>query len=791
MPSARSFATLVATTLALATSGALAQPVVRSAHPRIFLVADGRRGISPATLVDRCTSATSPYARACRAAAPLPSTSGTSPIPNAEHPLVNLALRYILFRETATMDLVRQEASRTGPFSDAGDPVGQVASLARNARALALAFDWLYPYLTTSDRDTFITYLRAYGDFYVRAEPDDVFSAEAYVQASVAGLIGLALSGEAAAAMDAQRYLTYADTRWRTVLFPALAYTRDWWHEGAGSFFSVVARNALYYAAAFTTATDEDLFAWSRAHGDAFGAFGQYAAYVLRPDFRFANFGDSTDQQLNPARSLRPTLDMLAWGTGSPLAQGLAEETSRRVNIGQDYNGPEAWHQIFFYAPDRPQSPSRVDLPLAAHLSPTAEDVVVMRSSWTDEDATWVSLSCGDWFSTRQHIEAGSLQIFRRAPLVVSTGAYDGFETQHWLDWYAQRSVHASTLAVYRPDETFPNARGLPMVNDGGQRGMSYAGRGRRTLAEYRMNLTGGAQYETAGVTAFETSRFHDYAACDLTRAYNSDAVRTPGNTAKVREVSRQVVFLRPELVVVFDRVETTQPQYEKRFVLHGLNRPLLPAADAFTIPQTTGRLLGRTLLPRTTQRAVVAGFQVDGMTVTPLSTGNESLGARVEVTAPPNTARDYFLHVLDASLSSRDALPPSSLLEDGDRVGVRIGDPDGSRVYTLMFSRNGAVAGDLRVAAADGSLLYTGTLGAGGRFYAPVTDAGVPQVEADAGAAVDAGASPDAGPPDAPQPGCECSTPARSPRGGWGLAALALAAARRRRQSIGSPTKR
>ena len=770
---------------------ASAQPIVRAVHPRLFLVADGRRGISPATMVARCEASSSQYARACRAAAPPLPLPGAVPFRNVEHPLIALATRYVLYQEPATLQVLREQIAQVGPFVDRGDPAGEYLTNARAVRQLAVAYDWLYAALPAEDRGTLEADLRSYAEWSVGHEPADIFSAEAYAHGATVAIAALALSGASTVPeAEVRRYLAYADTRWKTQLLPALAYTRGWWHEGPGWFTGTALRNAALLAAAWTTATDEDLFAHARTHGDVFGLSLRYLAYVLRPDFRFAAFGDSTDAQLSPANQLRPVLDLLAWGTGSPLAQGLAAEATRRLPAAADYNGAEMWQQLVFYSPERPATPARDTLPLAAHLGATSEDVVVMRSSWDDTDATWVSLSCGDWFSTRQHLETGSFQIFRRNPVAISTGTYDGFETAHWLNWSAQRSIHSNVVTVTRPGEVFPNSRMLPRVNDGGQRSLAYAAGGRRTLDEYRNNLTNGAQFETGGVTAFEASRFHDYAACDSTRAYNSVAFASEGNVAKVREVTRQLVFLRPELVVLFDRVESTDPTFVKRFVLHGPTRPLFPTLDTFTIDGRDGRLLGRRLLPTSGTQGLVEGFVVDGMDLAPLVPGNEARGARVEDQSAAPEAREYFLHLLDVGQAGRSTLPMSTLVEENGRVGLRVVDPDGSRTYTVLFARTGMTTGEIRVTDARGAPLYEGTLGAGGTFYAPVTDAGVGPLPLDAGTdagatAMDGGGSADGGMGDGGGVGCGCRAGTNGgAKRGWalGMVAALIALGRRRR---------
>jgi hypothetical protein len=355
---------LACATLALAalsvTSAARAQPTVFAGHPRIWLNADGRRGISVATLRARCAATAQVWARGCRAGAPPPMSGSETPVRNAEHPLINLALRYLLYSEPEVLDVVRQQLGRTPSFSDRMDPAGQLVADAATVRALAVSYDWLYNDLSSSDRTTYVSNLRGWGEWLLANTPQDVFASESYVHVSLLGLIGLAFANDPDTASDGTRYLRAADERWKNALLPALATTQDFWPEGAGAFTTLAARNALYLAAAWTTATSEDLFAVTRTRGgDAFNRWARYVSYWLRPDLRFAAWGDATDRQRNPAGVLRPVLDLLAWGTGSSLPHNLGDELSRRLAVASDYSGPEAWHLPVFYDPQRPQREGR------------------------------------------------------------------------------------------------------------------------------------------------------------------------------------------------------------------------------------------------------------------------------------------------------------------------------------------------------------------------------------------------------------------------------------------------
>lgn len=128
------------------------------------------------------------------------------------------------------------------------------------------------------------------------------------------------------------------------------------------------------------------------------------------------------------------------------------------------------------------------------------------RSGW-DAHATWVNLIAGPYTQSHAHQDQGSLMIYK-----------DG-----WLAFDAVIDSHSGLT-----QET--TAHGLVRISSGGQPV--------RQIANTISHLT--ALHQGTGYT---------YAAADLTPAYN-------GNSA-VQNVQREIVYLLPDTVVVFDRVQS------------------------------------------------------------------------------------------------------------------------------------------------------------------------------------------------------------------------------------------
>jgi len=123
---------------------------------------------------------------------------------------------------------------------------------------------------------------------------------------------------------------------------------------------------------------------------------------------------------------------------------------------------------------------------------------------------------------------------------------------------YQARTVAHNTLTIRDPAAKIP-------LNDGCQRK-----RDRRAWAfavGTEAWLYNQADLDRADLVAFETQPLYDYAAGTGANAYR---------TEDVKEFVRQGVLLRSGVFIVFDRVETTRPQLEKRWLMHLVGEPAI-----------------------------------------------------------------------------------------------------------------------------------------------------------------------------------------------------------------------
>jgi len=288
--------------------------------------------------------------------------------------------------------------------------------------------------------------------------------------------------------------------------------------------------------------------------------------------------------------------------------------------------------------------------------------------------------------------------------------------------------VASNSLLILAPGETARALLAQPnrpwTALSGGQRVINPTGFDCLNVEDFKRLLKSERHLERATITAHESVPGKlDYYAADITESYNSTRFAEAGSVAKVSRVTRQFVYLRRERAfVVFDRVETTRPEYTPKFLLHAMSKPrtaserLVAGTSAEDgILETTDRVAAieterasmtqHVLLPERARTLKIGGphfgsyvesdgDESDGFDGTNLEpVGGEGKpgpkpGGRWRIEVEPGAAgtSHRFLNVLVPRLNSdRTAKPKVELMKtDADVVAVRVG---GSLV---VFSRDG-----------------------------------------------------------------------------------------------------
>jgi hypothetical protein len=371
--------------------------------------------------------------------------------------------------------------------------------------------------------------------------------------------------------------------------------------------------------------------------------FGEYGAE------HYAVEGDGANTYGGHTEYPRHTRTVLAqYWRGSELAQYVAAKKRKGSN-------PQARLIDFLYEEDADPPADIRTFPLA-HAA-TGIGKVYARSDWTDA-ATWLRFECGDFWNAHQHLDVGNFEIFSYEPLATESGEYTDYVDSHSVNWLI-RSIAHNTILVYQPDETWRRMR------DGGRN--KYANDGGQawkwewsvpTVDEWKRKRD---TFERGNLVAYENQPEYLFVAGDCTAAYAP---------TKLSAWVRQIVFIRPATFVIFDRVASVRPEFEKAWVMHTHNEPEIKGASV-AVAAGKGRMAVETLLPEKPEIRKVKGYTYRGQTSDPRQSGLTPLAHkwRIEVLPGEPRAEDLFLHVLQT-----DQPQAVELVRKGGAVGAKVG---------------------------------------------------------------------------------------------------------------------
>jgi hypothetical protein len=519
-----------------------------------------------------------------------------------------------------------------------------------------------------------------------------------------------------------------------------------------------------------------DRAGWPELYGPDQRHALDWMLYARRPDGQVLRDGDTHANNRAPgAYDGRAHRSFFLAGNrwGNPhykqeFLRALPDGRPATPNGNQTLN-PVEW--LVFNDPEIGGRPF-TELPLTRFF-PSPKGAMIARTGWTDGiDSPDVVVECkvNEWhFANHQHLDAGAFQLYYRGALATDSGYYQaavnltdtpenagstGYGSLHDVN-YHKRTIAHNALLVHDPAERFETTRWgrFPIANDGGQR---FPNRWEEPTT-HEVFLDPANRYRIGTVLAHGAgpdARRPDYSYLkgDLRDAYSE----------KVAAYERSFVFLplgdpaRPAALVVFDRIESSRPEFRKAWLLHGLEEPEISGQRIVyrdRRPGYRGKLTCDTLLPRAgdTTFTPVGGpgreFLVDGVNHPALLRPdgvNEGGGWRVEVSPATPRRLDHFLHVLQVGdhRPEETAPLPTELIETPTHAGARLAD----RVVLFAKRRDRSPEavefvipgpGRCRVLVTDlaaGDWLVTGSPGEPARRVRVGADDGVVWFEAPAG---------------------------------------------------------
>jgi hypothetical protein len=229
---------------------------------------------------------------------------------------------------------------------------------------------------------------------------------------------------------------------------------------------------------------------------------------------------------------------------------------------------------------------------------------------------------------------------------------------------FISQRYHWSDLNTYSQNSFTLERKGK--LIEGFQNSIYIDGEYQRLMANYPTLADGieayapGSVYDVGpGILAFETNDTYDYMLGDATNAYAP---------SKLSEFTRQVVYLKPDILVIFDRVLTTDIGIEKKWIVDPAALPQDQGNNLITVDNGSGALWIKRLLPS----SALVSLSDTEIAVVPSQSGTET----------------FFLHVMQAvdsgASAGQVAADDAIVTQEGDWFHVQVAD------RKISFSKSG-----------------------------------------------------------------------------------------------------
>ncbi|HUU02245.1 MAG TPA: heparinase II/III family protein [Myxococcota bacterium] len=601
-----------------------------------------------------------------------------------------MAFQYLLGSQTAHADRARElllklAANDRQHWVDLRDQV-QDLGLGWIGLSWMLALDWTFEDLKNhpADLQSIADGSCVFADYLLEMYKHSDFNNHFYLGRAPVLLLGLVLHGEGLRDADAERYLAAGFDFLFNHEHPALnsvAGEMGGWHESLGYFDGEMGYPMLVDMDGLRTATGLDFFQDSSFWRSL--PFWYLASTVPRDGtlIHWADQGkDRWSQALDGSQSEGKGVRDYLTGLHSNLARlGYPEAEyaqyllDDRIGAYYDSGGyAESYYKValmndvLWYQ----QGATTRTLPagrMSSHFADLGE--VIMREGNQLTDAL-AMFACARFRGGHQQADNGHFSVWRKGYLAVDSGYYDHWGSAHHYN-YARRTIAHNTLTVSMPGEIFSNTD----HNDGGQ------SLGCNT--DYYNSPIEDPDCDTCRmVLSTRADPYFDFISADLTNSYNPD---------KVSRVTREFVWLRPDRFVVFDRIESRDASFKKRFLLHG-QAEFVDDGGAWRVDDGQGRLFVKTLLPQGAEVVQLGGsgyeWEIDGVNYPPAD-GVEFAGThRLEISPAAPASFDNFLHAFQLVDQDVAAMEPAELLQSSGASGVFAGD------WVVWFGTSGPIDG-------------------------------------------------------------------------------------------------
>jgi len=618
---------------------------LREGHPRIYFTADDMPLLQGRMTTSHADQWNSLYGYAERRLSDPAGEIASQTYPNS--PTEGLAFVCLFSGEARFCSHARDiliAMAEMDPTAGGGDTAPR-----NRMRAMGLGFDWIYDFLSAAQRQTIIDGIKAHVSEWIDFVENPNFVGGHSRKGNYDIMVALA------AIMDEAPEVESILDQVRNNYFDGYNPAQGWiavdggYHMGWA--YGASYNTAVPYMTWETAVVDEDITQDWQMH------LGYWFLYGLRGDGTYPREGDVFS--INPSTTAALiVLRSYALG-GDPYTGWLYDQWREGVMWDATYH-----YDIIYYDP----SMTRTDpsgLPKARCFSNCG--FLLARDRW-DEETTHLSFKSASFLSiNHNHLNNNHIELSYKRTLLLDTGQYDAYGTEHWKNYFVRTIAH-NTLIVVDPDEDM-RLYGNSVSNDGGQLFMSA-----QTLEQ----IAPGGDNHLDGMRRCEDSDGHAYALGDATKAYSSE---------KLGLFHRQVVYLRDSgsawarpIVAVYDTVNVIKDGLYRAILWHLPSEPQVDENRISAAAEDEASVHLFVILPDPFHLETVGGpgreFFTDGANYPPEDTTPQEAGEwRVEVSPETPGERDTFLTVIFPAAAGEAAPAAPSTVQSDDAAGAAMED--------------------------------------------------------------------------------------------------------------------
>lgn len=543
----------------------------------------------------------------------------------------------------------------------------------------AVIYDWCYPLLTSDDKQFFMNGLLKLAQHSELGFPPKI-SSGVVGHSSECGVLKNLLAAGIATYDETNDYYSRAALH----VFRIFKPVRDFAYQ-AGMHYQGLNYGPYRYSSEAYAAWMIKKMGMGDIFGEQIGDVPLHWIYARRPDGQLFRDGDMymTRNQYGDYWNIQTNLIM---GQGFNNDLGIQKEILKKYTPGAFSPAFE----LLLWNPNQPGATE--ELPYTRYFD-SPGGVMIARTGWEEDidpknshtsPVMMAEMKVNEfYFGNHMHFDAGQFEVYYKGPLAIDSGIYEskdtGYGSSHHME-YHKKSIAHNTMLVYDPNEDTING------NDGGQRQPNiHDANNLDDLFQngYRIGYVTGHSFGPD-----PTRPDYSYLSGDIAKAYSS----------KVKDYQRSFVFLNfynldhPGALLVYDRVNASNPDYKKTYLLHTMEEPIVEKnVTTVQLSETAngnynGKMVNHTILPSMSNLEItkVGGpgkeFVVNGNNY-PATPNDETCveedGAwRIEVSPIQKKQADTFLNVMQV-IDNRDGPEPLgvSYLESDKLDGVKIYD--------------------------------------------------------------------------------------------------------------------